>query len=433
VIIAVLSFAYSYRVKTPDVVPLKGLTVHTSSRTMGRERRKVDARWNSVVAGILLFLMLVVRGRRTSSMRFERGRGIPSVVEGNAQSARSAGLVYVTDRAPGIRRVRRGRGFRYIEQRGRVVSRRSELDRIAKLAVPPAWKDVWICPHPRGHLQACGRDARGRKQYRYHAHWRRIRDEVKFDQMLTFATALPALRRQIARDLATPGLPRRKVIAAVVRLLEKTLIRVGNDEYARDNNSYGLTTMRNRHVRVTRSTLRFRFTGKAGKTHDIAFNDVRLAKIVRRCRDLPGHELFAYVDDDGTVRDVGSGDVNDYLREITGQEFTAKTFRTWAATVLAACALQDAPECRSATEAKRHVVRAVEAVAGLLGNTATICKKSYVHPAILEAYMDGSLPRTRRRRSLKAVLPPLHEFQRMETAVHAWLQRLQRAAQKRSA
>jgi DNA topoisomerase-1 len=342
-------------------------------------------------------------------------------------------LVYVTDRAPGIRRLRRGRGFRYVDQHGRVVRRRSELDRIARLAVPPAWKDVWICPNPRGHLQACGRDARRRKQYRYHAHWRQIRDDVKYDQMLAFATALPALRRQIARDLAMPGLPRRKVIAAVVRLLEKTLIRVGNDEYARDNNSYGLTTMRNRHVRVTRSTLRFRFTGKAGKTHDIAFSDIRLARIVRRCQDLPGHELFGYVDDDGTVQDVGSGDVNDYLRNVTGQEFTAKTFRTWAATVLAACALQDAPEYRSATEAERHVVKAVEAVAGLLGNTATICKKSYVHPAILDAYMDGSLPRTKRRRSLKAVPSPLPDFQPMETAVLAWLQRLQRAGQKRTA
>jgi DNA topoisomerase-1 len=341
--------------------------------------------------------------------------------------------VYVTDRAPGIRRVRRGRGFHYLNQSGRRVTDRADLERIAKLAVPPAWKDVWICANPRGHLQACGRDARGRKQYRYHASWRQIRDEVKYDQMLAFAIALPALRRQIAKDLSAPGLPRRKVIAAVVLLLEKTLIRVGNDEYARDNNSYGLTTMRNRHVRVSRSRLRFRFTGKAGKTHDIAFNDLRLAKIVRRCQDLPGHELFGYVDQDGNVQDVGSGDVNHYLREVTGQEFTAKTFRTWAATVLAACALQDAPERSSVTSAKRHIVEAVEAVAGLLGNTATICKKSYIHPAILDAYVDGSLPRTRRKRSLKAVSAPLADFHRMESAVLTWLQRLQRGAQKRTA
>ena len=340
----------------------------------------------------------------------------------------------MTDRMAGIRRIRRGRGFRYVDQRGHRVRRRADLDRIVKLAIPPAWKDVWICPNPRGHLQACGRDARGRKQYRYHAHWRQIRDEVKYDQMLAFAIALPTLRRQIARDLSAPGLPRRKVIAAVVQLLERTLIRVGNDEYARDNNSYGLTTMRNRHVRVSKSTLRFRFTGKGGKTHDIAFNDVRLAKIVRRCQDLPGHELFGYVDEEGTVQDITSGDVNDYLREITGQEFTAKTFRTWAATVLAACALQDSPDHRSSTEAKRHIVKAVEAVAGLLGNTAAICKKSYVHPAILDAYIDGSLPRTRRSRRLKAVAAaPLPDFHRMESAVLAWLQRLQRAAQRRTA
>ena len=369
----------------------------------------------------------------TSSKRFRKGRAPTASIEGGVQSARSAGLVYVTDRAPGISRVRRGRGFRYLDHRGRSVTHRADLDRIAKLAVPPAWTDVWICSNPKGHLQACGRDARGRKQYRYHASWRELRDEVTYHQMLAFAMALPTLRRQIARDLALPGLPRRKVIAAVVLLLEKTLIRVGNDEYARDNNSYGLTTMRNRHVRVSKSRLRFRFTGKAGKTHDIAFNDLRLAKIVRRCQDLPGHELFGYIDEDGKVQDIGSGDVNAYLREITGEEFTAKTFRTWAATVLAACALQDAPESRSKTEAKRHIVRAVEAVAGLLGNTAAICKKSYVHPAILDAYLDGSLPRTRRKRSLKAVSAPLPDFQHMETAVLAWLQRLHRAAQRRTA
>jgi DNA topoisomerase-1 len=342
-------------------------------------------------------------------------------------------LVYVTDRTAGVHRVRRGRGFRYVDQHGHLVRNRADLDRIAKLAVPPAWKDVWISSNPRGHLQACGRDARGRKQYRYHTSWRRIRDEVKYDQMLAFAMALPALRRQIAKDLSAPGLPRRKVVAAVVQLLEKTLIRVGNDEYARDNNSYGLTTMRNRHVRVSKSTLRFRFAGKGGKVHDIAFNDVRLARIVKRCKDLPGHELFGYIDEHGKVQDIGSGDVNDYLREVTGQEFTAKTFRTWAATVLAACALQDAPDHRSMTEAKRHIATAVEAVADLLGNTATICKKSYVHPAILEAYIGGSLPRTRRRRQLKAVTAPLADFHRMETAILPWLQRLQRFAQKRTA
>jgi DNA topoisomerase I len=350
----------------------------------------------------------------------------------NAQSARSAGLVYVTDRAPGFQRRHRGRGFCYLDQRGHVIRRRADLDRIARLAIPPAWKDVWICPNPRGHLQACGRDARGRKQYRYHAGWRQVRDESKYDQMLAFAMALPVLRRQIAKDLSASGLPRRKVLAAVVQLLEKTLIRVGNDEYARDNNSFGLTTMRNRHVQVSKSTLRFRFRGKGGKSHDIAFNDVRLARIVRRCQDLPGYELFGYIDDKGKVQDIGSADINDYLREVTGQDFTAKSFRTWAATVLAACALQEFPEYRSNAHAKRNVNQAIEAVAGVLGNTPAICRKSYIHPAIVDAYTDGSLPGTRRSRKLKAVSPAL-DFQRMETAVLAWLHRLQRAAQRRSA
>ena len=351
----------------------------------------------------------------------------------SVQSARLAGLVYVTDRMPGIHRQRRGRGFRYVNERGRVVRRRGELDRIAKLAIPPAWKDVWICTNPRGHLQACGRDARGRKQYRYHTGWRAVRDESKFDQMLSFATCLPALRRQTEENLSLPGLPRRKVVAAVVRLLERTLIRVGNDEYARDNDSYGLTTLRNRHVKVSKSVLRFRFRGKGGKTHDIAFNDARIARIVGKCQDLPGHELFGYVDDDGTVQDIGSTDINDYLREITGQDFTAKSFRTWAATVLAACALQEFPECRSSTHAKRNVAKAVEAVASVLGNTPAVCRASYIHPAIVNAYTEGTLPRTRRLRKLAPVLPPAVDFRRMETAVLSWLQRLQRAAQRQTA
>ena len=359
---------------------------------------------------------------------------VPRIPAANVQSARSAGLTYVTDQAPGIRRQRRGRGFVYLDRRGCVLRRPAELDRIARLAIPPAWKGVWICESAKGHLQACGRDARGRKQYRYHPEWRQFRDEAKYDQMLAFAMALPALRRRIARDLSARGLPRRKVIAAVVQLLEKTLIRVGNGEYARDNNSFGLTTMRNKHVRVSKSTLRFRFRGKGGKSHDIAFDDSRLARIVRRCRDLPGHELFAYVDDDGQVQDIGSADINDYLREVTGQDFTAKSFRTWAATVLAACALQDLPEGRSHAHTKRNINKAIEAVAGLLGNTPAICRKSYIHPAMLAAYTQGTSPRTRRSTSrLRSVASPIVDFQRMESAVVAWLQRLQRTTQKRSA
>lgn len=362
-------------------------------------------------------------------MAHVKRRGEPHA---NVQSARSAGLVYVTDRAPGIQRRRRGNGFRYVDQHGRAIKRRDELDRIKRLAIPPAWKDVWICPNPRGHLQACGRDARGRKQYRYHAGWRQVRDESKYDQMLAFAMALPALRRQMAKDLSVPGLPRRKVLAAVVQLLEKTLIRIGNDEYARDNQSFGLTTMRNRHVKVSKSTLRFRFKGKGGKSHDIAFNDERLARVVKRCQDLPGHELFGYIDDDGKVQDIGSADINAYLRDVTGQDFTAKSFRTWAATVLAACALQEFPDYKSNAHAKRNVNQAIEAVAGVLGNTPAICRKSYIHPAIVEAYADGSLPRTRRSRKLRSV-SSIGDFQQMETAVLAWLHRLQRAAQRRTA
>lgn len=308
-----------------------------------------------------------------------------------------------------------------------------ELDRIARLAIPPAWKDVWICPHPKGHLQACGRDARGRKQYRYHAGWRQFRDEAKYDQMVAFGLTLPALRRQITRDLAAPGLPLRKVIAAVVQLLEKTLIRVGNDEYARDNNSYGLTTMRNKHVRVSKSTLRFRFTGKSGKSHDIAFSDVRLARIVRRCQDLPGHQLFGYIDDDGNVQDIGSTDVNEYLREVTGRDFTAKSFRTWAATVLAACASRNLPSSNRTLMQSATSTQPSKPLRTCSANTRAICRKSYIHPAIVDAYTEGTLPRTRRSRRLKPVSSPSVDFQRMETAVLAWLQRLQRAAQRRTA
>jgi DNA topoisomerase-1 len=351
----------------------------------------------------------------------------------NARSAQSAGLVYVTDRNPGIRRIRRGRQFAYRDDRGRTLKRRADLDRIAKLAIPPAWTDVWICPNPKGHLQARGRDARGRKQYRYHAGWRQFRDEVKYDQILGFAMALPALRRQIARDLEMPGLPRRKIVAAVVQLLQRTLIRVGNDEYARDNHSFGLTTMRNKHVKVSKATLRFRFKGKGGKSHDVAFNDHRLARIVRRCQDLPGHELFGYMDDEGKVQDIGSADINEYLREVMGQDFTAKSFRTWAATVLAACAFQELPECRSTARAKRNIGKAVEAVARLLGNTPAICRKSYIHPAVVDAYITGTLPRVRRSRNLEAVSSSATDFERMESAVIAWLQRVQRAAQRRTA
>ena len=353
--------------------------------------------------------------------------------QSNAQAARSAGLVYVTDRRPGIRRVRHGRGFRYVDPRGRPLTKRADLDRIARLAIPPAWTDVWICPHPRGHLQACGRDARRRKQYRYHADWRQVRDEAKYDQMLIFATALPAMRRQIARDLSAPGLPRRKVVAAVVQLLEKTLIRVGNDEYARDNHSYGLTTMRNRHVKVSRSRLRFRFKGKSGKPHDIAFDDVRLARIVRRCQDLPGHELFGYVDDEGNVQDIGSSDVNDYLREITGQDFTAKSFRTWAATVLAACALQELR--RNVSHRRMPNGTSPRPSKPWRGCSETRLRSAGRATSILPFSTRTPTERCLARGGEERLKPvgPLPTSRRMETAVLAWLQRLQRGAQRRTA
>ena len=282
-------------------------------------------------------------------------------------------------------------GFRYYRPNGRPLKHPADVKRIRALAIPPAWKNVWICPDPRGHLQATGRDARGRKQYRYHPDWRASRDGNKFDRMEAFASVLPVIRARTAADLARPGLPREKVLATVVQLLERSLIRVGNDEYAKTNNSFGLTTLRDRHVEVKGSTLRFEFRGKSGKRHSVGINDRRLARVVKQCRDLPGQELFQYVDADGRTQDVNSADVNAYLREITGADITAKDFRTWFGTVLAATALRECRAVDSIAAAKRNVVRAVEAVAGVLGNTPAVCRKSYIHPAILECYTDRSM------------------------------------------
>jgi DNA topoisomerase-1 len=307
------------------------------------------------------------------------------------ESAKSAGLRYVCDDARGIRREMGPLGFRYIGVDGKVIRKAADLKRIRALAVPPAWTEVWICADPRGHLQATGRDARGRKQYRYHPDWRVCRDETKYDRMQQFAAALPGIRQRTEADLSRPGLPREKVLAAVVQLLEKSLIRVGNDEYARHNRSFGLTTLRNQHVDVQGATLTFEFRGKSGVRHSVDVNDRRLARIVKQCRDLPGQELFQYVDDDGTHQDVTSQDVNAYLKEITGEDFTAKDFRTWAGTVLAATALREVARAASMTQGKKNVLQAIEAVAGMLGNTRAVCRKSYIHPAILDAYMDGTL------------------------------------------
>jgi DNA topoisomerase-1 len=277
------------------------------------------------------------------------------------------------------------------------------------LAIPPAWKDVWICPDANGHLQATGYDDRRRKQYRYHPRWREIRDQQKYDRLIAFAQRLPKLRRRVNRDLKRRGMPREKVLAAVVRLLEMTLIRVGNDEYAKDNGSFGLTTLRNDHVQVNGSTICFEFQGKCGKEHEIDLCDGRLARIVAKCQDLPGQELFQFLDDEGQVRDIGSIDVNDYLREIAGDDFTAKDFRTWAGTLLAARALEEMREFDSQSAAKRNVVRAIEHVAERLGNTKAVCRKCYIHPAVIEAYMEKSLVHSVKQvveRELREKLPP---------------------------
>jgi DNA topoisomerase-1 len=301
------------------------------------------------------------------------------------ESARAAGLRYVSDRRPGIRRTMSSLGFKYHRPDGRIIRNAVELKRIASLAVPPAWTDVWICPDPRGHLQATGRDARGRKQYRYHPLWRQARDETKYERLPAFAAALPKIRARIDADLARPGLPREKILATIVRLLETSLIRVGNDEYARQNRSFGLTTLRNRHVTVEGSSVKFEFRGKSGVRHSVSVTDKRVARIVRSCRDLPGQELFAYLDEDGTCRDVGSGDVNDYLREISGEDFTAKDFRTWAGTVLAFAAFREMHRQKESAVSAKSVVRVVDAVAGVLGNTRAVCRKSYIHPGIIDA------------------------------------------------
>ena len=315
----------------------------------------------------------------------------PEVVSDPVQSAQAAGLRYVSDTQPGIRRKRAGKGFVYLGADGKTIRDAKELARIRSLAIPPAYTDVWICPSPNGHIQATGRDARGRKQYRYHPKWREVRDETKFGRMLAFSQALPKIRARLERDLSLPGLPREKVLATVVRLLECTCIRVGNDEYAKSNRSFGLTTLQDRHVEISGSNLRFEFRGKSGKMHKVDLTDRRLARIVERCQDLPGEDLFQYLDDDDVRQTIGSGDVNDYIREISGQEFTAKDFRTWAGTLLAIEALTKMGPFSTQRNAKSNVLKAIDQVAEQLNNTRSVCRKYYVHPAVLESYMDGNL------------------------------------------
>lgn len=304
---------------------------------------------------------------------------------------KAQGLRYVTDRGPGFTRKLKGKHFAFFDTEGERIRDEATIARIRKLAIPPAYQKVWICPRTNGHIQATGYDARGRKQYRYHADWRAMRDSNKFAHILAFAEVLPTIRAQVASDLSRRGLTREKVLACVVSLLEKTLIRVGNDEYARSNQSYGLTTLKDEHVDVTGSTIRFQFKGKSGKAWNLKLSDRRLARVINDCADIDGQELFKYRHEDGSIRDVTSGDVNQYLHDIAGGEFTAKDFRTWTGTVLAAMALQEYAEYDSDAQAKKNVIAAIDRVAKSLGNTPAICRKCYVHPEVVSAYMDGSL------------------------------------------
>lgn len=344
------------------------------------------------------------------------------------ESAKMAGLRYVSDTRPGIRRKKAGKHFSYRGVDGQLIHDAATLQRIRSLAIPPAWTDVWIAPMAHGHLQATGRDAKGRKQYRYHANWHQARDETKYHRMIAFGRALPAIRARVEHDLALPGLPREKVLATVVRLLEATLIRVGNEAYARENKHYGLTTMRNRHVDVAGGTVIFHFTGKSGIKHEIDVADRRVANIVKRLRDLPGHHLFQYVDEAGDRQDVDSEAVNAYLQEVSGQSFTAKDFRTWAGTLLASQALQEFESFDSEAQARRNVVRAIERVAERLGNTPSVCRKCYVHPEIIAAYMDGATTHAVREVVEREMAQGLSDLPPEEAAVMVLLrQRLKRA------
>ena len=313
----------------------------------------------------------------------------PETAADGATTAAAAHLRYVSDAEPGIRRRRSGSSFRYVDSDGKPMRDAETLARIRGLVIPPAWDDVWICSRADGHLQATGRDARGRKQYRYHVRWREVRDEAKFDRLAEFGKALPRLRRQIAADMRKHGLPREKVLAAVVKLLETTLIRVGNDEYARDNGSFGLTTLRTRHAAVSSTHVSLTFVGKSGKRHQVDVSDRSLARIIQRCHDIPGQQLFQYIDGDGARQHVTSADVNDYIREGTGGDFTAKDFRTWSATVLAYGLLSECEGPQSEREAQHHVVDAVAQVAEELRNTPAVCRKCYIHPLVLERHEPG--------------------------------------------
>lgn len=339
------------------------------------------------------------------------------------EAAEEAGLRYVSDDKPGYTRKQKGDDFEFYDTTGKLVTDEAKLLRIKRLAIPPAYTDVWICPTGNGHLQVTGRDARGRKQYRYHEKWREARDETKYDRMLNFGAALPKIRQRVEEDLSVPGLPKNKVLATVLSIMERTFIRVGNEEYVKQNKSYGLTTMRNKHVKVKGSVLRFNFRGKSGVEHDVNVSDRRLARIVKKLQDLPGQEIFSYLDEeDGTVRNITSQDVNDYLREITGQDFTAKDFRTWAGTVLAAVALNQVEKAETKKAAKQNIKTAVSAVAKILGNTPAVCRKCYVHPAVLETYLTGDMIEGLKRKTEEALAENSPDLRSVEVAVMRFLQ-----------
>jgi DNA topoisomerase I len=336
--------------------------------------------------------------------------------------AEDAGLRYVSDDQPGYTRKPKGDDFEYFDTDGQPMRDETRLLRIRRLAIPPAYKDAWICPSPSGHIQATARDARGRKQYRYHERWRKARAENKYDRMLVFGHGLPKIRRQVKKDMGLRDLPRNKVLATVVHLLGRTFIRIGNEEYARENKSFGLTTMRNRHVDVKGAKLSFSFRGKSGVEHEIDVNDRRLANIIRKLQDLPGQDIFQYEDETGEVRNVTSQDVNDYLQEITGEEFTAKDFRTWAGTVLTAMALNAQGPPRDETQAKKNIKDAIAAVSKILGNTPAICQKCYVHPMVLESYLDGDMIEGLKQKTEETLSESLEDLRAEEAAVMSFLQ-----------
>jgi len=371
-------------------------------------------------------LMVKSRRRKASVVRI-------AALSDPAKLAKESQLRYVMDDSPGITRKRTAKGFVYINAQGRVLRQTKHLRRIQSLAIPPAWEHVWISPWADSHLQATGRDARGRKQHRYHPRWREVRDQTKFDRMSAFGRVLPGLRRRLRRDLARPGLPRQKVLATVVKLLEATLIRIGNEEYARHNRSYGLTTMRSKHVKVKGAKIQFEFRGKGGKAFNLDLNDRRLARIVNHCQDLPGQELFQYVDQEGRHRTINSSDVNDYLRQITGENFTAKDFRTWAGTVLAAKALREIKRVESQARTKRNLIRAIETVAKKLGNTRSVCRNCYIHPAVIDSYFDGSLLNGLNQKTDHNTAQSLDRLNSDESAVLAILEQQSKDDGKRKA